>query len=92
VLTLSGDEGGPAASESIQHKSAALGAIHDGIGDERQRLNGGMQAKLGVPILAETVHAGIVPDIAAIAAETPERHIVDVRRVAVLKHEYEFVL
>ncbi len=48
--------------------------------------------KLRVPILAESCHAGIGPDIAAIAAEAPELYIVDVRRVAVLKHEHEFVL
>jgi hypothetical protein len=48
--------------------------------------------KLRVPILAESGRAGIGPDIAAIAAEAPELYIVDVRRVAVLKHEYEFVL
>jgi hypothetical protein len=51
-----------------------------------------MHLKLGVPVFAESVYPSVVPDIATVAAEPAELHIVDVRRVAVLENEHEFVL
>ena len=43
---LRGEKRAPALCESVEHNRAGLGAIHDGVGDERQGLHGTMRAKL----------------------------------------------
>ena len=86
------DQRGAAAGEGVQNDPAAVRAIEDGVGDERDRFDRRMHGKLGVPLLAEGVHAGIGPDIGAVASEAAQFDIVDVAGSAVFEHEDQFVL
>jgi hypothetical protein len=88
--SFGGEKPAPALCESVEHTRAGLGAIHDGVGDERQGLHHLIGGKVSLLIFAKCVHALIGPDIAAMAASTLD--IVDVRPTAVFKHEHELML
>src|SRR5580700_6791233 len=69
--SLSGNEGGAAAEEGIEHDLAAPGTVAQCVGDERDRFDGRMQGEqvsFGAGP-AERIGSGIAPQIAAVAPE-----------------------
>jgi hypothetical protein len=55
-----------------------MGAVPDGIRHQSDRFDGRMKGKVGT-IVTEAVHAGVAPDIGAVAAVLAEFNVVDVR-------------
>ena len=76
---LGGDQRGAAAGEGVEHDATALRAVENRIGDQLDRLYGGVEREFRIAILAETIDARIRPDIGPIAAVFAELDIVDMR-------------
>ena len=55
-----------------------MGAVPDGICHQRDWFDRRMKGKVGT-IVTEAVHAGVAPDIGAVAAVLAEFDIIDVR-------------
>src|SRR5271154_3103760 len=91
---LSGDYRGAAAKKRVEHDVAPLGAIQNRIRDQRDRLNGRMQCEqiALVAVASESVGAGIVPYVSAVAPELPELNVVAMAIAAVLEDEDKLVL
>ncbi len=83
---------GAAAEEGIEDEAVALGAILDGIGDERDGLHRRVHGERRVASGAEGIEAGIGPHVGASAAMLAELEAVDVRPVADLEHRDQLVL
>src|SRR6516162_10216169 len=81
-----------AAAKAVEDEIAAAGAVPDGVGYERDRLDRGVHGKLIEPICTEHVRPGIGPDIAAVTSMLSELDIVNVLAAAVLPDKDEFVL
>src|SRR5689334_23260595 len=84
---LRGDQRGAAAGEGIEHDTAAVRAVLDGVGHQCHRLNGGVHGKFFQPAWPERVDPRILPDVGAIPPLLPEAEVVDVRLVACLEDE-----
>ena len=69
---------GAGASKSIEHNSLSMGTVPDGIRHQCDRFDRRMKGKVGT-LSAEAVHAGVAPDIGAVAAVLAEFDIIDVR-------------
>lgn len=88
---LGGEQGGSAAGECIQDDAAPFRAIQDGVADKCEWFRCRVPGKRGIPILSETAHAGILPNIGSASSEAPEFNIVDVPGAAILVNENKFV-
>src|SRR6266478_9879563 len=89
-----GDQRRAAAEKGVEHDVAAGRAIEDRVGDHRHGLDGGVERQQ-IALLAAAgkgVGPGVMPDIAAVAAELAELDIVAVRVSAVFEHEDELML
>src|SRR4029077_9597174 len=89
-----GDHRRAAAEKGVEHDPTALGAVEDRIGDQCHRLHRRVQCR-EIAFLAaagEGVDPGIMPDIAAVAAELAELDVVAVRSDALLEDKDELVL
>src|SRR5262249_26202214 len=83
-----------AAGEAIKHDVAPGPAIADCIGDHWHRFDGRVERpQIAFRAAAgQRIGSGIMPDIAAVAAELAELDIVAMSVVAVFKDKDEFVL
>src|SRR5438105_10682352 len=91
---LRGDHRRAAAEKGIEHDVAAGRAVEDRVGDHRHRLHGRV-SRQQIALLAtarEGVGPGIVPDIAAVAAELSELDVVAMPLAAMFEDEDELVL
>ena len=87
-----GKKGRAAAAKGIQNDVIALRRIQNGVGNQRNRLDRGMEVKSAFLTFArKAVGAGVVPHVRAIAPEAAELNVVEVRLLAVSKHEYELM-
>src|SRR6202035_614227 len=81
-----------AAAKGIENDVIAFRRIQNGVGNHRDRLNRGMEIKSAcLTFTRKAVGAGIVPNVRAIAPEAAELNIVEVRFLAVSKHEHKFM-
>ena len=86
------EDGRPAPEIGVKDDVTAFGRVQKGIGNQRDRLCGGMQLECAFAAFAgKAVGAGIIPDIGAIAPETAELDIVEMPVLTVSKHEHEFM-
>src|SRR5205085_191852 len=88
---LGGQQRRAAAAERVEDDPVPPAAVADQIGDEGQRLDGGVQVELATPGRVQTVDTRIVEHVAAVAAVGAEAEIVDVRRAAVLEDADQLV-
>lgn len=91
---LAGDHRRAAAEERIEHDVAARGAVHDRVGDHRDRLDGWVHGKQVALFAAagKRIRARVVPDVSAISLEPTELHVVPVALGTVPVHEHQLVL
>lgn len=87
-----GDQCGSAAAERVEHDAAAVRAIQDGVGDQRNRLHSGVRSEVLHSILTEAVGARISPDVRPVAPVLAKLDVVDVGGRTVLEDEHAFVL
>ncbi len=66
-----GQNGGAASGKGIQDDRVPLGAVEDGVGDQRHRLNGGMRGQIIEPTFVKGVGTRVVPDVGSIPPCTP---------------------
>src|SRR5262249_29682561 len=92
VGPFAGDKSCAAAAKAVEDEITAAGAVPDGVGYERERLDRWVHGKLIEPICAEHIRPGIGPDIAAVTAMLSELDIVNVLAAAVLPDKDQFVL
>lgn len=85
------EQRGAAASECIQDNAATFGAIENSIADQGERFRCRMSGKRRLPVLPETAHAGIFPDVCSAAAKAAKFDVIDVLCAAVLVDKDEFV-
>ena len=81
-----------AAGKGIKYDSIAFGAIHYCVGNERHRLHRRVHCQFGISVGTESIHARVIPNVCAVAPETPQINVVDMRRSAVFEHENQFML
>src|SRR5205814_1707518 len=90
---LGGDHRRAAAEKSVEHDVAAGRAVEDRIGDHSHRLHGRMECQqVALRATGEGVGRGIIPDIAAIAAELSELDIIAMLSAAMFKDKNKLVL
>jgi hypothetical protein len=80
------------AEERIEHKISLRRAIAHRVGNQGDWLDGRMYRERVVAPYAKTIHAGIGPDVAAIASMAAEFDIILMRRLAEAKNANQFVL
>ena len=89
---LGGKKGRAAAAKGIQNDVIALRRIQNGVGNQCNRLDRGMEIKSAfLTFTWKAVGAGVIPDVRAIAPEAAELNIVEVRFLAVSEHEHKFM-
>ena len=81
-----------AAAERIEDDAVAPAAVTDQIGDERYRLDSGVQVELPAPGWVQTVDARIIKHVGAISAFGAETKVVDVGSSAVFEDDDQLVL
>jgi len=81
-----------AAAERIEDDAVAPAAVTDQIGDERYRLDSGVQVELTAPGWVQTVDARIIKHVGAISAFGAETKVVDVGSSAVFEDDDQLVL
>src|SRR6516164_2968058 len=86
------DQGRTGSTKGIEHDVVQIGAIPNGVGNQRDWLNGRMQVELSFCGIAPGVLRWIVPDVGAMPSEPPQFYIVDVRTSALLEHKHQLVL
>ena len=86
-----GEQRGAAAGKRIQDNAASLRAIEDGVADQGERFRRRVSGKRCVPVLSETAHAGILPNIRSASSEAAEFDVVDVLGAPVFVDENELV-
>src|SRR5258708_3795831 len=92
VGLFAGNKSRAAAAKAGEAETAAAGAVPDGLGYERNRLDRGVHGKLIEPICTEHVRPGLGPDIAAVTSMLSELDIINVLAAAVLPDKDQFVL
>ena len=89
---VGGDDGSTRSRKGVEHDPAAARAIENGVLDHGDWFDCRVHGQLGVPIVAEYVDPGIVPDVRAVAPVGAEVDIVDVRPGPGLEYRDELVL
>lgn len=90
--TLGGDERGAGTEKDIEHQIAPFGDVLDGVGDQAQRLDGGMKGKILPPTAGHGVHRRIVPNIGSVAAMLAQLDCIGMGSVADLVDEDQLML
>src|SRR5450631_759400 len=81
------DQARTTASEGVENDSPALGAIQNGVGNQRQGFGRRVHGKFGTAVLAKGVHPWVIPDICTITTKTPQFDIIDMWRGAFLENK-----
>src|SRR5258708_4916079 len=81
-MDMSGTGGAGEGNRTLQHHVTALRTVEKRVGDQRNRLHGGVAGKILHSVSAERVYACIRPKIRAIPAETSQLHVVAVLTIA----------
>ena len=92
VRPFAGDEGGAASPEAVENKVATMRAVANGVGQERNRLDGRMHGEFLKPIRTKCVRASVGPHVATMAPMFPEFDIVKVLTAAMFPNENQFML
>src|ERR1700720_2749914 len=78
--------------KGIENDVIALRRIQNGVGNQCNRLNRGMEIKsASLTFTRKAVGAGVIPDVGAIASEAAELNVVAMLLLAVAEHEDEFM-
>ena len=81
---LRGKYGRAAAAKGIENDVIALRRIQNGVGNQCNRLDRGMEIKSAfLTFTRKAVGASVIPDVRAIAPEAAELNIIEVRFLAV---------
>lgn len=89
---LLGREQSRAAScKGIQNNAASFRAVKNSVADEGERFRRRVSGERRFPVLPETAHASVFPDVRSAPAKSSQFNIVDVFGAAVLVDENELV-
>src|SRR5262249_55488488 len=91
---LGGDHRGTTAEEGVEHDMAARRTVQNCVRHQRNRLHGWMKCEQITLISCASagVHAGVAPDVAAIAPVFTELNVIAMGVAAVLEDKDQLVL
>src|SRR5262245_48045483 len=88
---LGRDQGRAEPAKWIEHDLAMFGAILDCVGDQGDRLDGGMHRRVFATACRQEVDPSVVPNISSVPCAATKSKALSLGRGANPEHEYEFM-